>query len=145
MISFKLFSKVKKKFPDISEFKGRSYFDLMPGVIHKYTVTRCYSSYYGEMDIHLKTSGEHIGTWLVTFVKFKPSKENAIRDLLLICNNIPSFEEFNILALGIISKFIKSKKACLSRVVDLLEIRILVLINCFFFTITRILNVFVML
>ena len=32
------------------------------------------------------------------FKKIKPSKESAIRDHSLNCNNIPSFEEITILA-----------------------------------------------
>ena len=42
-------------------------------------------------------SGEHIGISPLRLKKAKPSKESAIRDHLLNCNNIPSFEEFTIL------------------------------------------------
>ena len=53
---------------------------------------RCNSSYYAETDRHLKVSSEeHIGIPPLTFRKVKPSKESAIRDHLLNCNNIPSF------------------------------------------------------
>ena len=59
------------------------------------------SSIYGEADRHLKVnSGEDIGTSLLTFKKVKSSKKSAIRDHLLICNNIPSFDEFTIFAYG---------------------------------------------
>ena len=58
-------------------------------------------SYYSETDTHLKVrSVEHIGIPPLTFRKVKPSKESAIRDHLLNCNNIPSFDEFTILACG---------------------------------------------
>ena len=51
--------------------------------------------------MHLKVlSGEHIGMSPLIFRKVKPSKESAIRDHLLNCNNIPSFDEFTILAYG---------------------------------------------
>ena len=43
---------------------------------------------------------EHIGISPLTSKKIKPSKESAIRDHLLICNNVPSFDEFSILAHG---------------------------------------------
>ena len=73
----------------------------MSGVVYKYTCGRCNSTYYGETDRHLKVrSGEHIGISPLTFKKTKPSKESAIRDHLLNCNNIPSFEEFTILTNG---------------------------------------------
>ena len=63
------------------------------------TYGRCNSSYYSETDRRLKVrSGEHIGISPLTFRKFKPSKESAICDHLLIFNNIPSFDKFNILA-----------------------------------------------
>ena len=39
-----------------------------------------------------------MGSSSLAFKKFKPSKESAIRDPLLNCNNIPSFDEFTILA-----------------------------------------------
>ena len=42
----------------------------------------------------------HIGISPLTFMKTKPSKESAIRDHLLDCKNIPSFEEFIILKTG---------------------------------------------
>ena len=50
------------------------------------------------MDRHLKVrSGDQFGILPLTFKKTKPSKESAIHDHLLNCNNIPSFEEFTIL------------------------------------------------
>ena len=73
----------------------------LSGVLYKYTCGRCNSSYYGKTDRHLKVrSGEHIGISPLTFRKVKPSKESAIRDHLLNCNNIPSFDEFTILTYG---------------------------------------------
>ena len=73
----------------------------MSGVAYKYTCGRCHSTYYGETDRHLKVrSGEHIGISALTFKKTKPSKESSIRDHLLNCNNIPSFEEIAILTNG---------------------------------------------
>ena len=68
-------------------------------------------SYYGEMDRHQKVrSGEHIGISPSTFRKVTQSKGSTFRDHLLICNNIPSFEEITILANGH-RKFIKRKLA----------------------------------
>ena len=74
--------------------------DLVSGVVYKYTCGRCNSTYYGQTDRHLVRSGEHTGISPLTFKKTKPSKESAIRDHLLNCNNIPSFEEFTILTSG---------------------------------------------
>ena len=96
-IVFKSYRKLANVFP----FKDRLLFDLVSGVVYKYTCGRWNSSYYGETDRHLKVrSAEHIVISPLTFRKVKPSKETAIRDHLLNCNNIPSFDEFTTLAHG---------------------------------------------
>ena len=70
-------------------------------MVCKYTCGSCNSSYYCETDRHLKVRPlEHIGISPLTFKKVKPSKENAIWDHLVNGNNIPSFDEFSILAYG---------------------------------------------
>ena len=71
----------------------------MSKVVQKYTCGRCNSFYYSETDRHLRVrAGEHIGLSPLTFKKCKPSKESAVSDHLLFCNNDPSFEEFSVLA-----------------------------------------------
>ena len=90
--------KSQRKLSNIFCFKDRLPSDLVSGVVYKYTCGRCNSAYYGETDRHLKVRlGEHIGISPLTFKKTKPSKESVIRDHLLNCNNIASFEEFTIL------------------------------------------------
>ena len=90
--------KSQRKPSNVFRFKDCLPSDLVSGVVYKYTCGRCNSTYYGETDRHLKVrSGEHIGISPLTFKKTKPSKESAIRDHLLNCNNIPSLEEFTIL------------------------------------------------
>ena len=93
--------KSQRKLSNVFRFKDRLLSDLVSGVAYKYTWGRCNSTYYEETNRHLKVrSGEHIGISPLTFKKTKPSKESAIRDHLLNCNNIPSFEEFTILTNG---------------------------------------------
>ena len=93
--------KSQRKLSNVFCFKDRLPSDLVSGVVYKYTCGRCNSTYYGETDRLLKVrSAEHIGISPLTFKKTKPSKESAIRDHLLNCNNIPSFEEFTILTNG---------------------------------------------
>ena len=73
----------------------------MSGVVYKYTCRRFNSSYCRETDRYLKVrSGEHIGILPLTFRKVKLPKESALRDHILSCNNIPSFNKFTILAYG---------------------------------------------
>ena len=84
----------------------------MSGVI--YTCGGFNSSYSGETDRHLKVrSEEHIGISPLTFGKVKPSKESAIRDHPLNCNNIPSFDEFTILAYGYHKYILEIKESLL--------------------------------
>ena len=89
--------KSQRKLANVFQFKDCLPFNLVSGVVYKYTCERCNSSHYGETDRHLKVrSGEYIGISPLTFRKVKPSKENAIHAHLLNCNNIPSFDEFTI-------------------------------------------------
>ena len=93
--------KSQRKLANMFRFKDRLPYDLVSGVIYKYMCGSCRSFYYGEMDRHLKVRcGEHTGISPLTSKKIKPLKESAIRDHLLICNNVPSFDEFSILAHG---------------------------------------------
>ena len=98
--SFKLqiVFKSQRKPSNFFRFKDRLPSDLVSEVAYKYTCSR-YNSYYdGEMDRQSKVrSEEHTVISPLTFKKTKSSKESAIRDHLLNCNNIPSFEEFTIL------------------------------------------------
>ena len=97
----KIVFKSQRKLANVFRFNDRLPFDFVPGVVYNYTRGGCNSSYYGETDRHLKVlCGEHIGMSPLTFRKVKPSKESAIRDHLLNCNNIPSFDKFTILAYG---------------------------------------------
>ena len=76
-------------------------FDLVSGVVYKYTCGRCNSSYYGETERHIKVrSGEHIGISPLTFKKMKLCKKSSICDHLLECDSNPSFDEFTILSHG---------------------------------------------
>ena len=76
-------------------FKDHLPLDLVSGVVYKHTCARCSSTYYSEMDRHLKVrSREHTGIIALTFKKTKSSKKSAICDHLLNYNNILLFEEF---------------------------------------------------
>ena len=49
----------------------------------------------------------------MTFRKVKPSKESAIRDHFLNCNNISPFDEFTILAYGYHKYILEIKESLL--------------------------------
>ena len=93
--------KIQRKLSNVFRFKVRLPSDLVSGVVYKYMCGRCNSIYYGETDRHLKLRSEE-NVWIspLTFNKTKPSKEIAIRDHLLNCNNTLPFEKFTILTNG---------------------------------------------
>ena len=106
--------KTQRKLANVFRFKDLLLFDLVCRMVYKYTYGRCNSSYYGETDRHLKVrSGEHIWISPLTFRKVKPSKESAIHDHLLNCNNIPSFDKFTILAYGHHKSILEIKESLL--------------------------------
>ena len=75
--------KSQRKLSNVFRFKDRLPFDLVSGVVYKYTCGRCNSTYYGETDRHLKVrSGEHIGISPLTFKKTRKEKRE--------CNSRPS-------------------------------------------------------
>ena len=89
--------KIQRKLSNVFCFKDRLPFDLLSGVVYKYTCGGRSSTYYGETDRQVKVRfGEHMGISPLTFKKIKPSKESSNRDHLLSSNNITSFEEFTI-------------------------------------------------
>ena len=57
------------------------------------------ASYYGKTKRHLKVrvSG-HTGVYAQTDKKIKSTKYSAVRDIMLFCNNIVSYEDFSVLA-----------------------------------------------
>ena len=64
-------------------------FNLVSGVVYKYISGMHNSSYYSETSRHLNVrSGKPIEISTLTFRKVKPSKDCAILDHLLTCNNI---------------------------------------------------------
>ena len=93
---FRIVFKSQRKLANVFWFKDRLPFDLVTGAVYEYTFGgRCNSRHYGVTSRHLKVrSREHIRLSPLTFRKVKPSKESAIRDRLLICNNITSFDGF---------------------------------------------------
>ena len=98
---FQIAFKSQRKLSNVFDSKDRLLFDLVSGVVYKYTCGRWNSTYCSETDRHLKVgSEEHIGISPLTFKKTKPSKESTLRDYLLNWNSIATFEELTIFANG---------------------------------------------
>ena len=59
------------------------------------------ATYYGKTKCYFKVHvSEHMGVSTRTSKNIKSSKNSAVCDHMLICNNIVSFEDFSVLANG---------------------------------------------
>ena len=93
-IAFKCQDKLSNSFP----FKDPIPKDLISGVLYKFQCGLCNESYYGESIRHLDIrSGEHTGVSHLTGKKIKPINNSAVRNHILHCNYLPSFDNFSIL------------------------------------------------
>ena len=94
-IAFKCQTKLSNSF----RFKDPIPRDLISGVVYKFQCGPCNESYYGKSTRHLDIrSGKHIDVSPLTGKKVKPINNSAVRDHLLYCNYLPSFDNFSILS-----------------------------------------------
>ena len=79
--------------------------DVMSCAVYKFQFGRSNPSYYSETDRNLKVmSRKHISIFPVTCKKIKPSVMSSIRNHLLSCNHVSSFD-FTILTLRGLIRF----------------------------------------
>ena len=68
---------------------------------YKFQCSSCNATYYGKTKRHFKVRvSEHMGVSARTGKKIKCTKNSAVLDHMLVCNNIMPFEDFSILANG---------------------------------------------
>ena len=68
---------------------------------YKFQCSNCNATYYGKTKRHCKVRvSEQMGVYAPTDKNIKSTKYSAVRDHIVICNNIVSFEDFFILANG---------------------------------------------
>ena len=78
-------------------FKDRIPKKLTSDVVYRFQCGLCNESYYDECVIQFNVRiGQHIGISPLTKKKVKP-KDSAVGNHLLLCNQSPSFENFNVL------------------------------------------------
>ena len=112
----KIVFKSQRNLSNVFRFKDRLPFDLVSGVVCKCMCGKCNYTYYEYTDRQLKVRNEeHVEISPLTFKKTKASKESSIRYHPLNWNNIPSLEEFIILANEIINWFFKTKESLLNK------------------------------
>ena len=79
--------------------KGKMRFHVRFNVVYKFSCNRCNATYYGETCQHLNIRvGEHSGVSLLTRKKWKAKTTIAIKDHMLFCDHVVSFDDFKILA-----------------------------------------------
>ena len=68
---------------------------------YKFQCSSYNATYYGKTKRHFKVPiSEHIGVSARTGRNIKSTKNSAVCDHTLVCNNIVSFEDFSVLANG---------------------------------------------
>ena len=66
---------------------------------YKFQCSNCNANYCGKAKRHFKIEvSEHIGVSANTSKNIKSTKNSAVCDHMLVCNNIVSFEDFSVLA-----------------------------------------------
>ena len=90
-------NRLKSKFT----FKDKISKEMGSLLCYKFQCSSCNATYYGETKRHFKfRASEHMGVSVRTGKSIKSIKNSAMRDHMLVCNNIVSFEDFSVLAKG---------------------------------------------
>ena len=70
-------------------------------ICYKFQCSSCNVTYYGKTKHHFKVRvSEHMRVSTRTNKNIKSTKHSAVRDHMLVCNNIVSFKDFPVLATG---------------------------------------------
>ena len=95
----KVIFKSTTRLSNFFRFKDKVPFNLRSNVVYKFSCGRCNTTYYGETCRHLNIRvGEHSGVPPLTGKKSKAKTTTAIKNHMLFCDHIFSFEDFKILA-----------------------------------------------
>ena len=74
---------------------------MRPLLCYKFQCSSCNTTYYDKTKRQFKVHvSEHMGVSARTGKNIKSTKNSAVRDHMLVCNNIVSFEDFSVLANG---------------------------------------------
>ena len=79
---------------------------------YKFQCSSCNATYHAKTKCHFKVRvSEHMGVSARTGKNIKSTKNSAVHDHMLVCNNIVSFEDFSVLANGTNDFRIKLKES----------------------------------
>ena len=80
----------------------------------KFQCSNCNATHYSKIKCHFKVHvSEHVGVSTRTGKNIKSTKNSAVHDHMLVCNNIVSFEDFSVLVNGTNDFRIKLQKSLL--------------------------------
>ena len=95
----KIIFKTSTQLANFFRFKDKIPLRLRSNIDYKFTCGRCNATYYGETCRHFKVRvGEHSDISPLTNKRSKCKKSTAIKDHMLICDQLVSFDDFKVLA-----------------------------------------------
>ena len=95
----KIIFKASTRLANFFRFKDKTPLSLRSNNVYKFTCGRCNATYYGETYRHFKVRfGEHSGISPLTNKRSKSKKSTTVKDHMLICNQLVSFDDFKVLA-----------------------------------------------
>ena len=98
----KVVFRIKNRLSSKFTFKFKISKEMCSLLCYKFQCSSCNATYYGKTKCHFKVRvSEHMGVSACTGKNIKYTKNFAVSDHMLVCNNIVSFEDFSVLANGI--------------------------------------------
>ena len=96
--NLKVVFRVKNRLSSKFSFKDKIE-EMCSLLCYKFQCSSCNATYYGRTQHHFKVrDSENTGISALTDKNIKSTKNFAVRDLILVCGNIVSFEGFSVLA-----------------------------------------------
>ena len=100
-VNLKVVFRIKNRLTSKFTFKDKISKEMCSLLCCKFHCSSCNATYYGKTKHHFKVhASENMGVSAHTGKNIKSTKNSAMRDHMLVCNNIVSFEDFSILANG---------------------------------------------
>ena len=99
-VSLKVISRIKNRLSSKFTFKNKISKEICSVLCYKFQCSYN-ATYYGKTKRHFKVCvSEHMGVSACTGKNIKSTKNSAVRDHMLVCNSIVSFEDFSVLSNG---------------------------------------------
>ena len=100
-VNLKLVCRIKNRLSSKFTLKDKISKEMHSLLCYKFQCSSCNATYYGKTKRHFEVRvSEHMGVYARTGKNIKSTKNSAVRDHMLVCNNIVSFEDFSVLANG---------------------------------------------